>query len=559
MNYRGLGGIGLAIQFSVLLLGYTGLLLLLSQRAKQKAATAGHFFDGGRGFGTWRVFVLMTAMWGASMFSVELDTGFSQGMSAVWFGISTIVASLFIACFLLAPFRKIQYLTNSNLIGQRYGTRARDFAALVIGLTFPIFAMKNVLAAASFLHVILGWSLPLVLIATTVLVIAYVSLGGMWSLAYVQVANLAVFSLGLGVAAYFVLRNHPVFNPALLPNAQFSSWFGVGPATILVWFGMSLLNSVSAQAEFQTIAAAKSVRQGRLGVLLSSLVLVGFAVLPVLMGMAAREGVHSGKAGLLAFPVYLTEVAPHWAVVLTGLGFWSAALIWCAPLLFSGASSFGLDLFNRRGSSHHAISVRRLTRWSMVLQGAMIVLYALARPGQLAWWAVFGLTLRNAAIVGPTVAFLLWPLVREKTVLVSMVLGVGMGFTWNAVTGFSALVFPFGINPMWVGTGTAMLVLIGGTFLQNWGVMRWAKPGLRRYLGGGFALFGGVSLVLTPWIGHSSLHSLLGCELFLAVMGEFFAAIFLTEPAQLNNISEQGPISVTETMAVQNESYLSPL
>jgi hypothetical protein len=42
-------------------------------------------------------------------------------------------------------------------------------------------------------------------------------------------------------------------------------------------------------------------------------------------------------------------------------------------------------------------------------------------------------------------------------------------------------------------------------------------------------------------------------------MGEFFAAIFLTEPAQLNNISEQGPISVTETMAVQNESYLSPL
>ncbi len=546
-----LGGIELTYLFTVLVLGYTALLLILSQQAKKRAATAGRFFDGGRSFGTWRVFVLMTALWGASMFSIELDTGFSQGLSAVWFGISTIIASLFIACFLLKPFRKIQYLTNSNLIGRRYGTHARDFAALVIGLTFPIFAMKNVLAAASFLHVILGWNLPVVLIATTLLVILYVSLGGMWSLAYVQVANLGVFSLGLGVAAYFVLHNHPVFNPAVLPNSQFSSWFGVGPATLLVWLGMSLLNSVSAQAEFQTISAAKSVRQGRLGVVLSSMALLGFAILPVLMGMAARESVHSNQGGLLVFPVYLTEVAPHWAVVLTGLGFWSAALIWCAPLMFSGASSFGLDLFNRKGSPHTAVSVRRLTRWAMILQGAMIVLYALARPGELAWWAVFGLTLRNAAIVAPTVAFLLWPLVRERTVIASMVLGVGMGFAWNAVTGFSATVFPFGINPMWVGTGTGMLVLMVGTLVENWGEMCWTPAGLKRYLGMGMGLLGGGLLAISPWIEHSSLSSLLGCELFLAVMGFFFAAIFLTKAARVMDVTENITVSSVMEM-IQN-------
>lgn len=523
--------------FLLLLVGYTALLLWISHVSKRQNQTAGQFLVGGRRFGTWTVFVLMTAMWGASMFSIEIDTAYAQGFSAVWFGVATIVASLLIASFLLKPFRNIGYLTNSNLIGRGYGRKARNLAAIVIGMTFPIFAMKNVLAAASFLHVILGWNPQVVLILTTLIVILYVSLGGLWSLAYVQIINLVLFTTGLLVAAFFALRQQPVWTATVPQVPQFHSLFGVGMPTILVWMGMSLLNSVSAQAEFQTISAAKDTRRGKRGVYLSSIALVGFAVLPTLLGRAAREHLGTQAGGLLAFPVYLREVAPPWAVVLVGLAFWSAALIWCAPLMFSGASSFGLDLLNRKEHSLNTQAVRRFTRLSLLIQGVMIVLYALARPSDLAWWAVFGLTLRNAAIVGPTITFLLWPLVTEGTVVMSMILGVSAGFGWNALTGFSATQFVAGINPMWVGTGTSLVTILIGTFLATRGRIGWIGSHHKRRLGITFTVVGLALLSVSLRLPHTALHALLGADAFLGILALFFAAILLTVERDLTQVA----------------------
>ncbi|PWI58049.1 sodium:solute symporter family protein [Sulfoacidibacillus thermotolerans] len=531
------------VLFAGLLGGYTILLLLLSHRSRRRSNEAGQFLDGGRQFSLWTVFYLMTAMWGASMFSVEIDTAYTSGVSAVWFGISTVVSTVFIAMFLLSPFRKIGYLTNSNLIGRRYGAKARNFSALVIGLTFPIFAMKNVLAAAAYLHVVLGWSLPVLLIVTTLIVILYVSLGGLWSLAYVQLLNLGVFTLGLAVAAYYVLRKSPVFPVPVtspVPTATgFYSLSGVGISTILVWFGMSLLNSVSAQAEFQTIAAAKTDRAGKWGVYLSAVVLVAFAVVPTLLGMAAREHMVGTWTGLVAFPRYLEMVAPPAAVLLVGLGFWSAALIWCAPLMFSGAASFGLDLFCKPDQARGAHAIRRFTRFSMCIQGAMIVLYALLRPDHLAWWAVFGLTLRNAAIVGPTLTFLLWPLVKERTIYVSMGVGVLSGFLWNALTAFSASRFPFGINPMWVGTGCSLLVIVAGTLIENRALLILTQAPRKRQRGIQMAVLGALLFGMALWLNEHGGHSLLGVLLFTAVFIEFFAAIALIDTRTSQSHSEQ--------------------
>ncbi|MDP9727128.1 sodium:solute symporter family protein [Alicyclobacillus tolerans] len=520
--------------FLFLILLYTCLLLLLSQFAKRRAQTASQFMDGGRRFGVWNVFIMMTAMWGSSMFAVEIDTAYQSGISALWYGVSIIVSSLVVAAFLLKPFRNIGYLTSSHLLGQKYGNKARDVAALVIGITFPIFAMKNVLAAASYLHVILGWSLPIVLIATTLLVIIYVSLGGLWSLAYVQVANLLLFTVGLGVAAYFSFRGTRSVHVTHLQTlpVSFHDLFGVGASTLLVWFGMNLLNSVSAQAEFQTIASAKNVKKGKMGVYLSSVVLIAFAVVPAWLGVAARMGHPLQKNGLLAFPAYLKIVAPHWAIVLVGLGFWASALIWCAPLMFSGASSLGLDLLNRKSLSHNHDRIRRLVRLSMLIQGMMIVLYALTRPGDLAWWAVFGLTLRNAAIVGPTLSVLLWPAVREKTIVFSMIAGVLAGFGWNAVTGLSATVFPFGINPMWVGSGLSLLVILLGTLIENRDNLQWTAVKARRRWSAVFIFFCVALLILGVYLPKLHFQSFLGADLFLMIFTLFLATVLSTERIQ---------------------------
>lgn len=542
-----------------LLLVYTVIMLLLGQLSNRRLAnkTAGsskatqskQFLDGGRSFGFWRVFTLVSAMWCSWMVSVELETGFLSGISAVWFGGSIILMSIFVAAFLLNPFRRIGYLTNSNLVGRRFGTVARDISALVIGITFPVFAMSNILAAASFIHVILGWPLWTTLVGSTLLILLYVSMNGIWSIAYTQVANLIIMIAGLVIATLFALHNHPVFVPSKAPIPGFLNLFGVGPAMILVWFFMNILNSVSAQAEFQAIAAVKNPKTGQRAVYLSTVLLIAFALLPVLLGMATREYFPHAANGLLAFPMYLRLVAPHWAIALVALGFWASALTWCAPLLFSGASSLGLDLLNRTRavptSEDNAIKIRRWTRWSLLVQGALVVLYALIRPDEIAWWQVFGLTIRNGAIVAPTIAFLLWPVVRSRSVILSMVCGAASGLLWNAATGFSATVFWFGINPMWVGTGASFLVMMIDTCCTGQVSLTFTAKKKRRNAGHCFAVLGlvlfAVSMALPFW--HAK--ALLGPGLFLGVTLWFFSLVAYVE--------EQDIAPIANTMKEANE------
>lgn len=510
---------------------YTAFVIVLGllPRWRTRDRSGREFLDGGRRFGFWHVFTLVTAMWASWMLPVELETAFAHGVSAVWFGASVIAMSLVAAVFLLTPFRRLGYLTNSNLIGRRYGATARGIAAIVIGVTFPIFAMGNVLAAAALLHGLLGWPLWITLAGATLAILLYTSGSGLWSLAYTQTANLLVMTLGLLVAALFVLRHGPVLHPMHVAAPGFLSWTGVGVGMILVWFAMNILNTFTAQAEFQAIAAVSDPATGRRAVYLSSVVLVAFAGVPVLLGMAAREHAGAAASGLAAFPALLAHAAPGWAVALVVLGFWASALTWCAPLLFSGASSFGLDVWNRDGDPARTAQVRCWTRWSLLLQCALLIAYAAVRPGDLGWWQVFGLTMRNAVVVAPTVAFLVWPSVQSRTVIAAMLAGLAGGLGWNAATGFSPSTFLLAINPMWVGTGLSFLTITLGTVAFPAGRLALSRLPSRRVAGLFLALAGLAFFLTGAALSRAHLAVLLGPTLFVGTMAWFLASVLAVE------------------------------
>ncbi len=452
---------------------YTLFLIGLATRGSHKHVRGEAFLHGGRRFGFSHVFILVTVMWASSIFVVELETGFLSGISAIWFGLSVILMSILVAAFILPPFQRVGYVTNSRLIGQRFGKAAQRFSAAVIALTFPIFAMSNVLAAAEFLHAMLGWNLAVTLVISTIAMLLYVGQNGMWSLVYTQCVNLLMLTVGIIVATIYFLRI-PASHLHTVPVHGFYSIGGVGIGTIAVWVIMNILNTVSAQAEMQAIAAVENPKRGQAAVYLSAVVLIAFTIIPVWLGMKTRELLPQAAKGLSAFPHALIQIAPPWVVALVALGVWAAALSWCAPLLFSGASSFGADILGSffrhkgedSGSVRKMVDIRTLTRYGLIVQGILVVLVALVRPDELAWWRVFGQTIRSAAIFAPTIAFFIWPLATRRAVLTSMVTGVISSILWNAATGFSATNFLLAVNPMWIGLGVSTLVLVFVTVFE---------------------------------------------------------------------------------------------
>ncbi|CAB1129874.1 conserved membrane protein of unknown function [Candidatus Hydrogenisulfobacillus filiaventi] len=493
-----------------LLAVYTGVLVYLGRLGRRRS-TSENFIHGGRQFSAWQVFFMISALWCSWIFIVEIETAYLFGVSAVWFGVAVGVMA-FVSIFLLAtPFRRLSYVTNSGILGQRFGTGARTLSGLVIALTFPIFAMSNVLAAAAFLHVVTGWPLVVTLAGTAVVILAYAVLGGIWALAYTQIANFVVMAAGLILATGVALHAAPPAEWARNLPARYLSWTGVGTGTILVWLFSDLLNVVSAQAEFQILTAATDMRVAQRGLNWAMISIAVFTVLSALVGVAVRAGVPGGRLlGVVAFPLLYLHHASAPVVALMTLVVWAAALTWSAPLLFSGAASLGADVLRYlvRGLSDRT---RFCVQICLPLQAALVVLYATMRPQDLAWWQVFSLTIRNGAIFAPTVALLVWPVAGRGAAVTSILGGSLAGLAWNMATGFSTTRFLYGLNPMWVGASAGIVLLVGLSLLTARGRYRWNGAAFRHHgwaawpATGLLALLAGLQLLDWPGLVRTAL------------------------------------------------------
>lgn len=431
------------------LLGYLVVVIALGLRGRVKQE--GAFYDGGHKLSAAVIFIMVTALWGSSIIAVEIDTAYRYGISAAWFGVSVALMSVLVS--LLVPvFRRMDYVSNSAWLGHRFGNQVRRITGFVIGTTFPIFALSNSLVAAYFLHVAMAWPLWFSLAMITGVMVVYVQFGGIVSLAYTQGFNLVVMLAGLALMGWHVMQYRGMFHPV---QASFWHPAGIGFGMILVWFGMNTLNVLSAQAEFQAVAAAKNGRQAQWAVWLSSLVLVGIIIVSTGIGIMVRLDYGQATSGLQAFSMIMTHQMPTWMKIGIALGIWALALTWCGPLLFSGATSLGRDVLAKK-------KMVKATRWALIIEGALMVAYGVWRPGEIAWWRVFGLTLRNASVVGPTLAALLWPDLSPRVVLAAMGAGIASGLGLNAATGFSAVHFIGHINPMWVSAAVGFAVLAWG-------------------------------------------------------------------------------------------------
>ena len=470
----------------VFILCYTILLIALGRLGHRKARCA-DFITGGRKFTALQVFFMISALWCSWIFIIEIESTYLFGISAIWFGVAVglmATASLF---FLTTSFAKLRYVTNSGVIGEHFGPLAGTLTGLVIGVTFPIFAMSNVLAAAVFVHAVMGWPFFVTLLGTITVVLAYILTGGIWALAYTQVANFIVISIGLIVGTISAIHVVPLSTITTVLPTEYLKWDGVGLPIILVWLFSNLLSVLSAQAEFQILMAASNPRVARRGLGWAMLSVGIFAVLSVIVGICVRaKTAGQYTLGVQALPNFFLHNTNHYVVTIMTLAVWASALTWSAPLIFSGASSLGVDVI-KPALARTGATTQFCVQIALPIQALLVILFALIRPDNLAWWQVLSLTIRNGAIFAPTLALLVWPLVKQRAAMAAIILGSGSGILWNVMGGFSTVHFVFGVNPMWIGTTTGIVTLVLITLFAEMPTYR-VNPAQANTLIGGMAL-----------------------------------------------------------------------
>lgn len=240
--------------------------------------------------------------------------GAATGLSGAWYGIACGLGYLVIAVVL----NKIVYAKGFISLPEFLEDRYRDKVTSVVFSLATIFSyIGNIAAqiiAGSALFQAFGLDGHLGAVVITLVVLAYSSLSGLWGAYATSVVQVFIIIIALVVAAIIVLAGGgiDVINNAVATASVPSDYWDIGNvgfSSIIVTVFSVCLAALCDQQTVQRINSAKSVKASLIAHILSAVICIALAFLPVLIGMygAAVYGVTDNS---VFFTVVLNKLPP---------------------------------------------------------------------------------------------------------------------------------------------------------------------------------------------------------------------------------------------------------
>ncbi len=262
--------------------------------------------------------IIMGTLVGGSSTVGTAQLAYHFGMSAWWFTLGGGIACLILGLLYAKPLKNSGCTTLTAIINKEYGKSCGMTASILSSIGTFINILAQLIAATAIIAVVLPdlALAPSVLIAAVFMVL-YVIFGGtkgsgmvgILKMALLYIAMLAsgilVLWLSGGFAGFFGLVKG-IDNPE---NVQFYSPFARGMGTDLGACLSLILGVLTTQSYAQAIFAAKGVKQGRGGALLSAVLIPAMGIGGILVGLYMRA-THPGIVAKTALTLFVTEYMP---------------------------------------------------------------------------------------------------------------------------------------------------------------------------------------------------------------------------------------------------------
>jgi SSS family solute:Na+ symporter len=281
------------------------------------------------------------------------------------------------------------------------------------------------------------------LLAAAVITV-YFSAGGLHVTARVNVLQLTVKLVGFGLALVFLFTRaggwgatrDMVMNNASDVNAgNYFRLFGGGLSGALGYLILLTPAFIVSPGILQKIFGAQDERAVRRGVGLNALGLLGFAIIPALLGVIARGYFPALENRELALPTLLTGALPVWLGGLLLGALFSAELSAADAVLFMLTTSLSKDLyktfFRPDADDRRLLRVARMTAIGCGCVGAGLAIWL----GEVVAALRIFYTLLTAALLLPLVAGLYSKRVTARAAIAATLSSVAITFTLERLTG----------------------------------------------------------------------------------------------------------------------------
>jgi SSS family solute:Na+ symporter len=325
------------------------------------------FFVAGRSLGPGLLFAtFLAANIGAGSTVAATGYAYRDGLAAWWWngsaGIGSLVLAFWIGPRIWRQAKALGLLTVGDFLEHHFGRDVRGLAAALIWLGSFLILCGQLRGAAEVLQAVGGFSLPVGAFLASLATTAYFTTGGLMSAASVNRVQLIVIMAGFCLAAPLALGAAGGFTAAA---GDTTFWRGsqVGWPTLLLLGPAFFLSPGLIQKGY----GARDERALTRGIALNGVALMAFAMLPVVLGLAART-LHPGlERPEMALPTVLaSDVAPAiGALALAAV--LSAELSSADAVLFMLATSGARDFY--KGFMRPDASDAEVLRVARILAG----------------------------------------------------------------------------------------------------------------------------------------------------------------------------------------------
>ena len=340
--------------------------LWISRRVRGSA----DFFVAGRRLPAAAIFAtFLAANIGAGSTVGATGYAYTNGLAAFWWngsaGIGTLVLAFWVGPRLWRTASAHGLFTVGDYLAYRYDEGVRVLTALFIWVGSFWILSAQLIGAAAVLYAVFGWPLWLGGLVSMLIVTLYFGSGGLLSSSWVNRVQIVVIAAGFMVAAWLGVSGAGGWDALAAANAgRMNFWRGEQPH--MGWPLVFLLapSFFLSPGLVQRAFAARDERQLRIGIALSGLALICFAMLPVLLGMAARVHLPNLEDPQTALPFMLMTGVPPWVGAFALAAVFAAEVSSADAVLFMLSTSGARDLYkrflNRRATDAELLRAVRL-------------------------------------------------------------------------------------------------------------------------------------------------------------------------------------------------------
>lgn len=375
------------------------------------------------------------------------------------FGVPYYIGALIFALFIAGKASKSHLLTIPDQITAVYGSK------LGIGSAFYVFFMTvpaaYVLMFGIMLKLLFGWSLLTGVVVGTVVSTLYVFIGGFKSDVQSDWINFILMFASFATILFLLITDFGglEYLKTNLPAESFLWHGGNSAGYILSWYFIAL-SALIEPSFYQRVYAAKSPGTARAGILLSIPFWLLFDFLTTSVGLYSRAVLGAGIDGADAFPLLADRIMPAGIKALMLIGMIATIMSTVDSYSILTASTLSHDILYRSKRIQNRIKEIWLTRYSLIIGGVIAVTIAMMTESVVDIWnrigslGTPGLMLPLALSYSPRLAY------RKGWAAATMVLApiaVGSSFIIRAKD--SSPVFPFSLEPIYLGLGLAGILL----------------------------------------------------------------------------------------------------